>query len=66
MTDISYDDAPVPIRADLIAAHQRSWARLAGPGTWFDGKTRIAIAAERARIALGASGGRLQSITRRE
>ena len=37
---------PLPIRADLAAAQARAWARLAGPGTWWDGAERIAIAAE--------------------
>ena len=38
--------APVPIRDDLAAAHARAWARLGGPGTWWDGAARVAIAAE--------------------
>ena len=43
---VSYDDAPVPIRQDLIEAHQRSWQRIAAPGTWLTGATRVAIARE--------------------
>jgi hypothetical protein len=43
---ISYGDAPSAVRADIVAAHEHAWARLARPGTWFDGATRIAIAAE--------------------
>jgi hypothetical protein len=35
-----------PIRDDLSAAHARAWARIARPGTWFDGTARVAIAAE--------------------
>jgi len=46
MTMVSYDDAPVPIRQDLIEAHQRSWQRIAAPGTWLTGATRVAIARE--------------------
>jgi hypothetical protein len=38
--------APLPIRDDLSAAHGRAWARIARPGTWFDGVARVAIAAE--------------------
>jgi hypothetical protein len=34
------------IREDLAAAHARAWARIARPGTWWDGATRVAIAAE--------------------
>jgi hypothetical protein len=34
------------IRADLAAAHDRAWCRLAASGTWWTGVERIAIAAE--------------------
>jgi hypothetical protein len=34
------------IRNDLVEAHQRSWARLASPGSWWTGAERVAIAAE--------------------
>jgi hypothetical protein len=43
---ISYAQAPFAVRADIAAAHQKAWARLAHPGTWFPGQTRLAIAAE--------------------
>jgi hypothetical protein len=43
---ISYAHAPVPVRDDIIAAHVVAWDRIANPGTWFDGATRVAIAAE--------------------
>ena len=46
MTIVSYDDAPVPIRQDLLDAHQRAWQRIATPGTWLTGATRVAIAQE--------------------
>lgn len=46
MTTVSYDDAPVPIRQDLLDAHQRAWQRIAKPGTWLTGETRVAIAQE--------------------
>ena len=42
------DEAP-PLsgcRADLAAAHARAWDRLARPGAWLDGPTRIQVAAE--------------------
>ena len=46
MKDIDYSGCPYPVRADILAVHQRAWERLAAPGTWLDGKTRVAIAAE--------------------
>jgi len=45
MTDL-YASTPFPIRDDLTAAHARAWARIARPGTWWDGAARVAIAAE--------------------
>jgi hypothetical protein len=35
-----------PVREDLVLAHRQAWARLAEPGTWWDGRERGAIAAE--------------------
>ena len=46
MTYPSYDIPGVTVRADIEDAHRNAWRRIAGPGTWFDGKTRVAIAAE--------------------
>lgn len=46
MPSIAYDDVDIDIREDLKAAHLRTWERIAAPGTWFDGETRVAIAAE--------------------
>lgn len=43
---ISYAKAPVPVRADIVDAHIVAWNRIARPGAWLDGKTRVAIAAE--------------------
>jgi hypothetical protein len=42
----------LPIRPGLASAIEVAWARLAGPGTWWSGANRIAIAAE-ARNARG-------------
>jgi hypothetical protein len=42
----SHTFAPFPIRDDLAAAHARAWSRIARPGTWWDGASRVAIAAE--------------------
>ena len=46
MGNLSYDGAPYAVREDLTAAHRRAWDRLASPGTWLDGETRVAVAAE--------------------
>jgi len=35
-----------PVRDDLVLAHRRAWQRLAEPGTWWNGRERVAIAAE--------------------
>jgi hypothetical protein len=35
-----------PIREDLVLAHRRAWELLAEPGTWWNGRERVAIAAE--------------------
>ena len=43
---ISYTNAPVQVRDDIVAAHDRAWKRMARAGAWFDGETRVAIAAE--------------------
>ncbi len=46
MTDPTYDSAGVPIRDAILEAHRDTWRRIARPGNWFDGQTRVAIAAE--------------------
>src|SRR3974377_2238107 len=43
---ISYTNARVEVRGDIVAAHDRAWGRIARAGAWFDGAARIAIAAE--------------------
>jgi hypothetical protein len=45
MAAVSYDGAPHFVRRDLADSHLRAWDRLASPGTWLDGATRIAVAA---------------------
>lgn len=45
MAVVSYDRAPHSVRRDLADAHSRAWDRLALPGTWLDGATRVAVAA---------------------
>ena len=44
--EISYEASPLVVRDEIVAAHERAWARLAAPGTWWDGAARVAIAAE--------------------
>jgi hypothetical protein len=46
MVTLSYAAAPVPVREDLRVAQERAWRGLAGPGTWWSGAERLAIAAE--------------------
>ena len=43
---ISYTNVRAEVRDDIVAAHDRAWRRIARAGAWFDGKTRVAIAAE--------------------
>lgn len=43
---LSYAQAPLPVRDDILAAHQRFWDRLASPGAWWSARERVAIAAE--------------------
>jgi hypothetical protein len=44
MTLVSYAGAATAVRDDLVAAHDRAFARLAAPGTWWTGAERVAIA----------------------
>ena len=46
MSGFDYRHAPVPVREDIAAAHGRAWQRIARPGTWYSGETRVRIAAE--------------------
>ncbi len=41
-----YSASPVPVRDDLREAHARILEHLRGPGSWFSGAQRLAIAAE--------------------
>jgi hypothetical protein len=43
---VSYADSPAHVRDDIVIAQLHAWTRIARPGTWFDGATRVAIAAE--------------------
>jgi hypothetical protein len=46
LIEISYTDAPVPVRSDLPEAHRLAWEWVARPGNWWSGEERVAIAAE--------------------
>src|SRR5260221_462602 len=46
MSAVSFAGADLPIRDDLLEAHERAWAAIARPGTWLTGKQRGAAAAE--------------------
>ena len=42
----SFEASTLPVRADLVEAHERAWAAIAAPGTWLSGEQRLAVAAE--------------------
>ena len=46
MASVSFAGSTLPVRADLVEAHERAWAAIAAPGTWLDGAQRIAVVAE--------------------
>jgi hypothetical protein len=46
VSEVNYDAAAYPVRADFSEAHSRYWQYLAGPGTWLSGAERVAIARE--------------------
>src|SRR5690349_19466693 len=46
MSALSFAGAHLPIRSDLIDAHEAAWRAIAGPGTWLTGERRVAVAAE--------------------
>ncbi|MBI3370268.1 MAG: hypothetical protein HY017_00745 [Betaproteobacteria bacterium] len=54
MSTLSFEASDVPVRADLVEAHQRAWAAIAAPGTWLTGERRVALAAE-IRNAIGCA-----------
>lgn len=49
MSSSIYASSGYPVRDDLETAHRETWRRLAGPGTWWTGVERLAIAAETRR-----------------
>lgn len=46
MSATSFAGADLPIRSNLIEAHERAWSAIARPGTWLTGERRVAVAAE--------------------
>ena len=52
MVGISYEASSLRVREDLVVAHQRAWRRIAAPGTWWNGRSRVAIAAEPRNAAI--------------
>ncbi len=42
----SFEGSAIPVRNDLVEAHERAWAAIAAPGTWLSGGQRVAVAAE--------------------
>jgi hypothetical protein len=46
MTEPTYNIPGVPVREAILEAHRSTWRRISQPGGWFDGQTRVAIAAE--------------------
>src|SRR5262245_22129131 len=49
-----YTGLALPVSPPMRDAHRHAWQRLAGPGTWWSGAERVAIAAE-VRAARGCS-----------
>lgn len=46
MPALSFEGSSIPVRSDLVDAHERAWAAIAAPGTWLTGARRVAVAAE--------------------
>jgi alkylhydroperoxidase family enzyme len=46
MAGMNFPGSDVPVRDDLIDAHEKGWASIAAPGTWLSGERRVAVAAE--------------------
>ena len=46
MTDVSFSKLPFEVRDDIVDSHRSIWQKLAGPGSWWTGVERLALAAE--------------------
>ena len=42
----SFAGSVLPVRADLVEAHERAWSAIAAAGTWLTGEQRVAVASE--------------------
>lgn len=46
MVGLALPGTDLPVRSDLVEAHDKGWASIAAPGTWLSAERRIAVAAE--------------------
>ncbi len=46
MANQSFEGCTIPVRADLVEAHEKAWVAIAAAGTWLSGERRLAVAAE--------------------
>lgn len=46
MTVFSFEESPLPIRADLQQAFRENWGWVSQPGNWWSGSERVEVAAE--------------------
>jgi alkylhydroperoxidase family enzyme len=45
-TPFTYDAFSYPVRDDIALSHRAIWERIAGPGSWWTGAQRVAVAGE--------------------
>jgi len=46
MSATPFAGTDLPLRGDLLEAHEAAWRAIASPGTWLDGARRLAVVAE--------------------
>ena len=46
MNELSYSNAPWPVRTNFATCHNRYWQRLSAPGTWLTATERVNVAKE--------------------
>ena len=46
MTAFAFEYSPYPIRPDIVATYRQIWQHIAGPGCWYTGPERVAMANE--------------------
>lgn len=60
----AYSNSPYPVRPDIPDAHRYAWGKIAGPGNWWTGAQRVAIAAEtRAAVSCELCATRKQALS---